>query len=213
MIAPSLPSHRSVLAVGAHPDDIELGCGGALARFKANESEITAVVFSGCDDETPADRGLRAREFQAAAQEVGVSKALVLDFPNRGLPERRSDIMTEMERLQAAFEPDVVFIPFLEDPHQDHEAISRAAIRTFRRRETILQFEILRYGSHTFTPSLFINITDTLGRKLAALRHYKSQFDRRPYFDEESFRSLARTRGAQSGYDYAEGFVVYKMFW
>ncbi len=137
----------------------------------------------------------------------------MFDFPNRRLPERRSAIMNEMEKLQQAIEPDLVFIPFLEDPHQDHETVARAAIRTFRRRETILQFEILRYGSHSFTPSLFVDITRSLDRKVAALRHYKSQFERRAYFDEESFRSIARTRGAQSGYDYAEGFVIYKMYW
>jgi len=60
---------------------------------------------------------------------------------------------------------------------------------------------------------LFIDIRDTLEAKVRALKEYKSQFKVRAYFDEESFRSLARTRGAQSGYDYAEGFVVYKMFW
>ncbi len=201
-----------VLALGAHPDDIELGCGGSLARFRDEGAQIHAAVFSRCADETPENPHLRAMEYQVAAREIGVKAPLVFDFPNRQLPEHRNAIMGEIEKLQEKIEPDVVFIPFLEDPHQDHETVAHAAVRTFRRRETILQFEILRYGSHSFTPSLFIDITTTLDQKIAALRHYKSQF-RRAYFDEESHRSLARTRGAQSGYDYAEGFVIYKMFW
>ncbi len=204
---------RKVLALGAHPDDIELGCGGSLVKLNESGCQLHAAIFSRCSDETPDEPTLRAREFELAAREVGVKRPLLFDFPNRELPEHRHDMMHEMEKLQAMVEPDLVFIPFLEDPHQDHETVARAAARTFRRRETILQYEIIRYGSHSFTPSLFIDISATLDRKIAALSHYRSQFKRRAYFDEESFRSLARTRGAQSGYDYAEGFVVYKMFW
>lgn len=202
-----------VLSLGAHPDDIELGCGGSMAKLLKGDSEVYAAIFSSCGDETPEQPGLRATEYKAAAAALGVRRAVLYDFPNRELPEHRHAIMQKMEQLQSELEPDLVFIPFLEDPHQDHEAIARAAIRTFRRRETVLQFEILRYGSHSFTPSLFVDITSTIDRKLDALRHYRSQFERRMYFDEESFKSLARTRGAQSGYNYAEGFVIYKMFW
>jgi len=213
MVAPFRAAPTTVLALGAHPDDIELGCGGALVKLLDGGAELHSAIFSRCSDETLEDPNLRAKEYEVAAREIGLKMPLIFDFPNRELPEHRHAIMREMERLQETIEPDLVFIPFLEDPHQDHETIARAAIRTFRRRETILQFEILRYGGHSFTPSLFIDVTTTLDRKIAALRHYKSQFRRRAYFDEESFRSLARTRGAQCGYDYAEGFVIYKMFW
>ena len=204
---------RRVLALGAHPDDVELGCGGSLAKFQEAGAETMSAIFSRCSDESPEDPPLRSREMEVAARAIGVSRFHQFDFPNRELPEHRHRIMHEMERLQVGLEPDLLFIPFLDDPHQDHETVARAAIRTFRRRETILQYEIVRYGSHSFTPSLFIDITPTLERKIAALKHYKSQIGSREYFDEESFRSLARTRGAQSGYDYAEGFVIYKMFW
>jgi LmbE family N-acetylglucosaminyl deacetylase len=202
-----------VLALGAHPDDIELGCGGSLIKFCESGSEIHTAVFSQCGDETPQDPKLRMREYEAAARIVGAKKPLIFDFPNRQLPEYLFEIMRQVENLQAEVEPDLVLVPFLGDPHQDHETVARAAVRAFRRRETILQYEILRYGSHSFTPSLFIDIGSTLDRKVESLRHYESQFERRAYFDEESFRSLARTRGAQSGYDYAEGFVIYKMYW
>lgn len=210
----SLRLHPSrVLALGAHPDDVELGCGGSLSRLAKDGAEVHAAVFTRCEDETPDDPDLRFRECEAAAVTLGLKRVRVFEFPNRQLPEHRLEVMIEMEKLQAAIQPDLVFIPFLEDPHQDHETVARAAIRAFRRRETILEFEILRYGSHTFTPSLFVDIGASIETKVAALRQYKSQFARRAYFDEESFRSLARTRGAQSGYDYAEGFVIYKMFW
>ncbi|MBI4416993.1 MAG: PIG-L family deacetylase [Euryarchaeota archaeon] len=205
--------YACALALGAHPDDIELGCGGALAVMHRLGVELHAAVMSKCEDEVrDRERNLRAKEFLRACEVTG-AKPHLYDLPNRELPEHRQEVMTILEQLQETVAPDLVFIPFLEDPHQDHSTVAYAAIRTFRRSETILQYEILRYGSHTFTPSLFVDITDVLDTKLAALRRYESQFRVRPYFDEESFRSLARTRGAQSGYQYAEGFVLYKMFW
>ena len=213
MAPPTGKPPARVLALGAHPDDTELGCGGSLVKLGALGSKLHVATFSRCGDETPDNPETRTAEYRAASKIIGVDRPIIYDFPNRELPEHRNEIMAEMEKLQSQLEPDLVFIPFLEDPHQDHETVARAAIRTFRRRETVLQFEILRYGSHSFTPSLFIDITDSIERKIEALARYESQLKRRAYFDNESFRSVARTRGAQSGYDYAEGFVVYKMFW
>lgn len=205
--------YARILALGAHPDDIELGCGGALILASQLGAEVHVAVMSHCEDEAPkAEPDLRVNEFLRACKVIG-AKPNVYSFPNRELPEHRREVMAILEGLQEAVQPDLVFIPFLEDPHQDHAALAHAAIRTFRRNETILQYEILRYGSHSFTPSLFVEITEVLDAKLAALRCYASQFKVRAYFDEESFRSLARTRGAQSGYPYAEGFVLYRMFW
>ena len=112
-----------------------------------------------------------------------------------------------------AVKPDIVFTTFLDDPHQDHATIAQCAVRTFRSKETVLEYEILRHGSNTFTPSLFVDISSTVDTKVRALQEYKTQLAQRAYFDEESFRSLARTRGAQCGYRYAEGFIVLKLFW
>jgi len=208
-----LRGYRRILALGAHPDDIELGCGGTVAKATRTGIRVHSVVLSRCEDEAPSDRrGLRSDEFLQSAKLLGAHPE-VFDIPNREFPEHRREVMKILEGLQERLKPDLVFIPFLEDPHQDHSTVAHAAVRTFRRRETVLQYEILRYGSHSFTPSLFIDIGDTLEDKVRSLVAYKTQLGTRAYFDEESFRSLARTRGAQSGYDYAEGFVLYKMFW
>lgn len=205
--------YQRVLALGAHPDDVELGCGGAVLLAHEAGAEVHAAIMSRCEDEAPrATSNLRANEFLRACEITG-AKPHTYSLPNRELPEHRREVMEVLERLQDEVKPDLVFIPFLEDPHQDHETVAKAAVRTFRRNETILQYEIIRYGSHSFTPSLFVDISEVLEGKLAALRCYESQFQKRAYFDEESFRSLARTRGAQSGCAYAEGFVLYKMFW
>jgi LmbE family N-acetylglucosaminyl deacetylase len=204
---------KKILAVGAHPDDIEMGCGGFIAKAISEKIDVYTAILSKCEDEVKGDNAdLRADEYIASVKTLGVSKYFIFDFPNRALPGSELQILDKLAELQADIQPDMVLIPYLEDPHQDHNAVAFAGVRTFRKNETILQYEILRHGSHTFTPTLFVDITDFLNTKLEALKCYKSQFERRPYFDLESFKSLARTRGAQSGYEYAEGFVVHKIF-
>ncbi len=207
-----LARYRNVLGVGAHPDDLEIGCGGSLAAARQAGAQVHSVVLSRCEDESPKiDRDQREKEFRAASAVLG-TKPQLFEIPDREFPEHRREIMLILERLQDALRPDLVFLPSLDDPHQDHNTLAHAVVRTFRRKETLLQYEILRHGSHTFTPTLFVDITNTLATKLRALREYQSQLNTRPYFDEDSFRSLARTRGAQSGCEYAEGFMVQMMY-
>lgn len=207
-----LARYRHVLGLGAHPDDLEIGCGGSLALAKSAGAVVHSAVLSRCEDTgTNAERDQREKEFLAASAILG-TKPQVFDIPDREFPEHRREIMLILERLQEQLRPDLVFLPSLDDPHQDHNTLAHAVVRTFRRKETLLQYEILRHGSHTFTPTLFVDITDTLAAKLRALKEYRSQLNLRPYFDEDSFRSLARTRGAQSGCEYAEGFMVQMMY-
>lgn len=207
-----LGNYRSVLGIGAHPDDVEIGCGGSLVLARKSGSQVHAVSLSRCEDETPSeDKGLREQEFLSASAIIGANPR-VYGIPNREFPESRQQIMMILERLQEELTPELVFFPSLDDPHQDHYTLAQAVVRTFRRKETLLQYEILRHGSNTFTPTLFVDITETLEVKLRALREYRTQLETRAYFDEDSFRSLARTRGAQSGCEYAEGFMVQMMY-
>src|SRR3990172_3522477 len=124
--------YSNILALGAHPDDIELGCGGSLVRLRKSGAGLHGAVFSRCSDESPEDTQLRVREYEGAARVIGIAAPLVYDYPNRQLPEYGSQIMADMERLQFELTPDLVFIPFLDDPHQDHEAVAKAALRVFR---------------------------------------------------------------------------------
>jgi N-acetylglucosamine malate deacetylase 1 len=205
---------KNILAIGAHPDDIEIGCGGFLTKCRSHDLNVTTAIMSKCDNTIPeCEIGEREKEYKNATEHIGVNNSLIFDIRDREFPENRIKIMEILTKLQEEINPDLVLIPYLEDPHQDHFTVAHAAIRTFRRNETILQYEILRHGSHTFTPSLFVDISDFLDKKLDALELYKTQIKYKAYFDRESYKSLARTRGAQSGYNYAEGFIVYKMFW
>lgn len=204
--------YRKVVAIGAHPDDVEIGCGGSLAAAYTLGAEVHTLALSKCEDE-PGNRTKdeREKEFLAASLILG-SEPHTFSVPDRQFPEHRREIMLILEGIQEDLRPDLVLMPSLDDPHQDHSTVAQAAVRTFRRKETLLQYEILRHGSHTFTPTLFVDITETIETKIRALKEYHSQMRKRPYFDEESYRSLARTRGAQSGCEYAEGFMVQMMY-
>lgn len=209
-----LDRFKRVLAVSAHPDDAELGCGGSLAKIVKAGVPVEVCVMSRCSDEAPRGKeNLRVEEFTEAARTLGVRKTHVFDLRNRDLPSQSIEMLERFAELQEAVKPDLVLIPWTEDSHQDHSATALAAIRSFRREETVLQYEILRYGSNSFTPNLFVDIKDFLPLKVKALLCYRSQIAQRAYFDEESFRGLARTRGAQIGFDYAEGFLVHKLLW
>lgn len=210
----TINNYKKILAIGAHPDDIEMGCSGLIRQFTDIGARVWTTTMSKCDDQfTDEEKGKLVEECSNSSHILGIHKTLLNDFPNKELPEHRIEIMDIFNNLQKEIKPDLILIPSLNDPHQDHSEVANCAVRTFRGIETILQYEILRHGSFTFTPTLFVDISDYIETKVKALCCYKSQVSRRAYFDEESFRALARTRGAQSGYTYAEGFVIYKMFW
>jgi N-acetylglucosamine malate deacetylase 1 len=209
-----LDKYKNIIVIGAHPDDIEMGCAGLILRLVNNGSTIYSVAMSRCNDQFREEEKDKLEcEYETSMTKLGVKNRYLYDFPNRKLPENSLEIMNIFNKLQLMIKPDLVLIPYLNDPHQDHSTVAYCAIRAFRSTETILQYEILRHGSYTFTPTLFVDITEVIGKKLEVLMSYESQISRRKYFDLETFKSLAKTRGAQSGYDYSEGFVVYKMFW
>ncbi|UCH88152.1 MAG: PIG-L family deacetylase [Thermoplasmata archaeon] len=205
--------HR-VIALGAHPDDIELGCGGFLSKLKSKKAETWYVAMSKCNNQFSEDeKDTLVKEQACAAEVLGLQNCTIHDFPNKELPEYRREIMDIFNELQGKLNPTIVLIPHIKDPHQDHSTVGYCAIRTFRSGETILQYEILRHGSATFTPNLYINITDFIDTKIKAIQCYASQKVKRKFFDEDSYRALARTRGTQCGYEYAEGFEIYRMYW
>ncbi|WP_407356691.1 PIG-L deacetylase family protein [Methanolobus sp. WCC5] len=210
----NLDNYNQILAIGAHPDDIEVGCGGFIAKCIHHGISVTTAIMSKCDNTiSVSERGLREKEYFESTSFLKATNSYIYDIPDKEFPENRTKIMDILANLQAEIKPDLILIPFLNDTHQDHSTVAHCAIRTFRKKESILQYEILRHGSNTFTPSLFVDISDFIEIKAKALELYKTQIMYKAYFDVETYKALAKTRGAQSGCDYAEGFTVYKMYW
>lgn len=211
-----------ILAVGAHPDDCELGCGGFLAKCIAYGHEVHYITLSPCEKHRMTDHPTirRIDEARKATLALGIKKENVtfFNFENTMFPTHAHQIRDALEQMRARILPELILCPSPTDPHQDHATTGIESLRTFRSGEFIFAYEILRHGSYLFDPNLFVDITEYMDIKLKALTCYETQLGR-SYFSPETFKALAATRGAQAGYGYkpgtyryAEAFEILKMY-
>lgn len=200
-----------VLCVGAHADDIEIGCGGTLLHLlgKRPGTEVDWVVFT--------SDGSRAEEARSAAaaflENAGTSRVTVLDFEDGFLPHRWDAVKRKFEELKSSCDPDLIFTHCEQDRHQDHRVVNELTWNTFRN-HTILEYEIPKFDGDLGNPSVFVPLDDSaVARKISVLLDcYQTQRDKH-WFDEETFRSICRIRGLEcrSPSGYAEAFHARKL--
>lgn len=211
MITADFAGVQRVLCVGAHPDDIEIGCGGTLLRLldARPDIEVTWAVFSG--------NARRQREARAGARRFlsGVARPRIrcYGFQESFFPSQWARIKRQFETLGREADPDLVFTHHREDRHQDHSVLSNLAWNTFRH-HLILEYEIPKYDGDLSAPNVFVPISaEICARKLdAILEVFKSQRPKH-WFCEETFRGLMRLRGVECGVTYAEAFHGRKLIW
>jgi LmbE family N-acetylglucosaminyl deacetylase len=200
-----------VLCLGAHSDDIEIGCGGTILRLAEEHpcSVFHWVVFSALGERaTEAERA--AAMFAGPAQLRG---PLLKSFPDGFLPFVGAEIKATFEELKRAASPDLIFAPSRKDAHQDHRLIGELAWNTFRD-HIILEYEIPKYDGDLGQPSVFVPLAPEQYRNKVnhLMEAFPSQHAKR-WFREETFLSLMRLRGmecnAPSGY--AEAFYCRKL--
>lgn len=212
-----------IVAIGAHPDDVELGCGGLLAKCIDAGYDVHYVVLSPCRKNTGLDHAPETlvNEAMKATTILGIKEENVtfFDFENTRLPTHAHEIRAALEGVRMRIKPSLVLCPSTTDPHQDHATVGVEALRTFRSGEFILAYELLRHGSYLFDPNLFVDISEYMETKIKALLCYESQVGKRSYFSSRAFKALASTRAAQAGYGYdpktyvyAEAFTIMKMY-
>jgi len=214
MLALPLPragkSPLRLLCLGAHADDIEIGCGGTILRLvEERPTEVDWIVFSG----SPA----RAREARRAAglflRGAKTSRVMLRRFRDGFFPAEFRRIKEEFERLKRRVSPDVVFCPWREDAHQDHRTVAELVGNTFRD-HLVLEYEIPKYDGDLGRPSVFFPVSEEIAaRKVSCLRQaFRSQAGR-SWFTEETFRALLRLRGieAKSPSGFAEAFFCRKL--
>ena len=209
-IASLFEGRRRILALGAHPDDIEIGCGGTLLRLIEERPglELLWVAFSS----TP-ERACEARASATSFLEgAGKAEVLVYDFKDGYLPYAGAAIKDEFEAIKRDFSPDVVFTHYRSDRHQDHRLISDLTWNTWRD-HLILEYEIPKYDGDFGSPNFFACLSaETLERKVSLLlRHFVSQRGR-SWFTADLFRALARIRGMEAAAPeaFAEAFYCRK---
>jgi LmbE family N-acetylglucosaminyl deacetylase len=200
-----------ILCLGAHSDDIEIGCGGTILKMLQTRKDLSFcwVVFSGGPE--------RAREAEASAKaflQGAASKEIRLkNFRDGFFPFVGAEIKEYFEELKRAFEPHIVFTHTRDDRHQDHRLISDLTWNTFRD-HLVLEYEITKYDGDLGSPNAFCHLDEERCRRKAQLlmEHFKTQRSNH-WFSEETFLSILKIRGIESNSPgrYAEGFYVRKM--
>jgi LmbE family N-acetylglucosaminyl deacetylase len=198
----------SVLAIGAHPDDIELGCGGTLSKLVGAGARVRAVVFSKGRRGTLSDDDREVESLSAFAK-LGITDVEILDFEDTRLSFFLNEMIVVLDRHVADLKPDRVYTMFQHDRHQDHRAVYDASAVSCRQVPQILGYETPS-SYPNFMPTVFERIDEQLEAKIAALNCHQTQ-GTRLYMQEEKIRSAASFRGSQVDLGPSEGFMPYKM--
>jgi LmbE family N-acetylglucosaminyl deacetylase len=185
-----------VLALGAHADDIEIGCGGTVLRLVAEYPGLSVdwVVLSGEGERA----GEAADSAAAFLQGAGESRIEVERFRDGFFPYDGAGVKRFFERLKSRVSPDLILAPRLEDRHQDHRLVAELAWNTFRD-HVILEYEIPKYEGDLGQPNLFVPLAPQQAeRKLELLsKHFPSQTGR-SWFSDDTFLAILRLRGIES---------------
>lgn len=199
---------RSVLFLGAHPDDIELGC-GALLHHIANQTEILCVTLS--DNQKNPDLKNVKDEHYRAMDVLGIPREKIIfgPFTTRVFPDARQEILEYFLKLRREFGPDLIFVHSRQDVHQDHLTMTDEALRAFRG-ITVLGFDVVR-SSYGFFPHFLVEVTEEdVNKKIEALSCYETYRDRY-YFNSELTRSIMVRHGALAERPFAEGFDILRI--
>jgi LmbE family N-acetylglucosaminyl deacetylase len=194
-----------ILAVGAHPDDIELGCGGTLCESLAAGKKIVAVFLT--KGEQSGNGEARSSESRDALGVLGVNDVHFGDFPDAEIPSSHKAI-DFLEEYSTKYKPDIVLTHTVNDIHQDHRQTGWLSVSAFRSVPKILAYETPRVTS-SFSPNYFVDISSSVDRKWEALKRHVSQKAKR-YLAYESMVNLASFRGSQVGLVAAEAYEVVK---
>lgn len=199
---------KRVLFLGAHPDDIELGC-GALLHHIVRHTDVLCVTLSD-NQKNPELQNVVDEHFESMAV-LGVSKEQIIleSFTTRLFHESRQEILEYFLKLRREFGPDLIFVHSKQDVHQDHLTMTDEALRAFRG-ITVLGFDVVR-SSYGFFPHFLVEVTEEdVNKKIEALSKYVTYRDRY-YFNSELTRSIMLRHGALAERHFAEGFDILRI--
>ena len=207
------------MAIGAHLDDIEIACGGTLAKAIEAGHQVKVLIMSKSgytnkeggvqrSDETAVKEGLHA------LHTLGLQDIEILDFPTKDIPFH-SDVVNAIDLRMAAYNPDVVFTHHPFDTHQAHEGVAKASIAAARRKNTVFFYEPITPSGRSyvsFKPTLYVDISNTLDKKIASLKCHTSEYNKFGAEDWiEGVRCRCGFRGYEIGKKYAEAFEILRL--
>jgi LmbE family N-acetylglucosaminyl deacetylase len=197
-----------VLAVGAHPDDIELGCGATLVAHRRRGDDVTLLVMT-TGEQGPQHSSSRMQEQQDAADLLG---AVVRwgGFPDGEVPIGRAAVEAVHQAI-AESGADIVYTHTPYDTHQDHRATAAAVLAAARRLPCVLQYE--SPTSVDFRPNVFVDVAGLVEAKIDLLRAHMSQVLKNGLVDLDALEAQARCRGFQCRIRHAEAFQTDRFLW
>jgi LmbE family N-acetylglucosaminyl deacetylase len=199
-----------ILAIGAHPDDIEFGCGGTLIKYARQGHKVFLLVMT--EGGGSGNGSARRKEQQDAADILQAVTLFWGEYPDTAIPLDRESIQ-RVERIIHDVQPDFIFVHYQDDTHQDHRNLSVATITATRYTRNVLFFE--GPTTQNFSPSVFVDVDTVIEQKVAALEAHASQVTKTNIEGltiVDVARSSAHFRGIQGRVRNAEGFVPLRLF-
>jgi LmbE family N-acetylglucosaminyl deacetylase len=200
-----------ILCLGAHSDDIEIGCGGSILRILSENSntDVQWIVFA-ANGERASEATLSAEVFLADA---GRKKIVIKEFRDSFFPYIGGEIKQYFETIKQEIVPDQIFTHYRNDLHQDHRLLSELTWNTFRK-HFILEYEVIKYDGDLGSPNFFIPLDENTSRKKVdtIFKCFRTQGSR-SWFTDDVFFSMMRIRGVECNAPekYAEAFYCRKM--
>lgn len=220
---------QNVLVISPHMDDEALGCGGTICKHVASKDHVSVIFiahriyghkYNRSKNKVERSHTLKAKKL------LGYNKAIFLDMPDERLDGSIQDIIIAIEKEIDKISPDVVYIPFRGDNHQDHRAVfdaARVALRPSAANsiKSIYMYEVPSsteqsppMPENAFLPNLYVNVSCFIDKKLKAIASYETEKRSFPHpRSGEAVKLLARKRGSESGLDFAEAFMVLRNIW
>jgi LmbE family N-acetylglucosaminyl deacetylase len=199
-----------ILAIGAHPDDIEFGCGGTLIKYARQGHEVFLLVMT--EGSAGGDSAIRHQEQEESGRILRARNLFWGDYPDTAIPLDRA-LIQRVEQVIREAQPDFIFVHYYDDTHQDHRHLATSTITATRYTRNVLFYE--GPTSQNFSPSVFVDVDTALEDKIATLKAHASQVEKTNIEGLtilDIARSSAHFRGIQGRVRNAEGFVPLRLF-
>ena len=200
----------NILAIGAHPDDIEYGCAGTLIKYAERGHHIYLMVLTSGQEGGSSE--IRKQEQENAAELMSVQKIFWGGYHDTQLPLNK-ELIERIEEVLGEVNPDLILVNFGDDTHQDHRILTQATMSATRYVRNVLFFEVPT--TQNFNPQVYVDISDTLERKSQVLNAHASQVMKTNIEDMyiiELAQANATFRGIQGRVKFAEAFAPLRLF-
>ena len=204
-----------IFVVGAHLDDIELACGGTLAKAVEAGHEVKVLIMSksgytNFDGKVMREDDVAVKEGMDALKVLGIKDIEISNFSTKDIPYN-SEVIDVIDNIIAKYDPDVIFTHHPFDTHQAHVGVSKSTISAARRKNTVFLFEPITPSGRSyvaFKPQMYVDISTTIDKKIESLKKHVTEYKK---FGEEWITGVtcrAGFRGYEMGKQYAEAFEV-----